>query len=225
MSNFLQICQNVRSQSGISGSGPSNVTGQTAIYADVVRWVTESYNEIQTEHENWNFLHNTYSLAVPAFFDTITMPVEGVRVISHESFVMQDINGKRLRIDYVPWSVWKVADKLYLDEDNEEGVPEYVTQLPNKSLKFHPTIQEDGVIHFEGYREPHIMVNSTDVPIIPTQYQTLIEFKALMKYSSYYNATEVFKANDLAYKELLSKMKFSELPKDNTFTRPLVYFA
>jgi len=224
MSNFLKLCQNVRAQAGISGSGPTNVTGQTAIYADVVRWVTESYNEIQTEHENWNFLHSSYSVPIPAYFGEISMPLEGVRVISHESFIIRDVNSNRTRVKYIPFSVWKLEDKFILGP-SENGVPEFLTQLPNKNLKFYPTIEEDGSIEFEGYREPHIMINSIDSPILPTQYHTLIEFKALMKYASFYNATEMYKANDLAYKDLLSKMRFSELPRDNTKVIPLVRFA
>jgi len=214
----------VRAQAGISGQGPTNVTGQTGIYADVVRWVEESYNEIQTIHENWNFLHNNYTLPIPAYVQEITMPVDGVRVIAKETFIHQESSGDKERVRYVPYSVWKLQDRFTLDEVKTE-VPTYVTQLPNNNLRFNSKLDDLSDVLFEGYREPHIMVNSTDTPIFPPQYHDLIQFKALIKYASYYNATEVYKANEAAFREGISKMKFSELPKENLYTPPLVVFA
>ncbi|RKZ03060.1 hypothetical protein DRQ25_18080 [Candidatus Fermentibacteria bacterium] len=222
--NYLELARAVRAQAGISGEGPSNVSETVGIYGDVLRWVRESYNEIQTEYENWNFLHVNYSLQLPKAFKQLSMPAEGVRTIAKETFIYQAISGERGRIIYVPYSVWKIEDKFILNVA-EEGLPSYVTILPNSDLVMDATAPDDMHIQFEGYREPHVMGTSTDVPIFPVQYHALIQFKALMKYGAFYNAQEIYKANEIAYKELLSKMKYSELPKDNLITPTLVPFA
>ena len=61
MSTFISLCKDTRAQAGIAGAGPTSTTGQSGIYADVVRWVEEAYNEIQTLNDNWNFLHTEVS--------------------------------------------------------------------------------------------------------------------------------------------------------------------
>ncbi len=222
--NYLEIARAVRAQSGISGEGPSNVNETVGIYGDVLRWVREAYNEIQTEYENWNFLHVNYAMTLPNLFLEMSMPTEGVRVIAKETFVWQFQLGDKNRIQYVPYSVWKIKDEFALKTPKIEE-PSYVTILPNGNLLFNSRFAEELLISFEGYREPAVMVNSTDIPIFPAQYHDLIQFKALMKYGAYYNAQEVYKANEIAYKNLLSKMKYSELPRENLVTPTLVPFA
>ena len=222
--NYLEIARSVRAQAGIAGEGPSNISTTTGIMGDVLRWTREAYNEIQTEFENWNFLFKNYSLTVPEAFREVTMPQEGVRVIAKETFIIQEVNGTKTRIRYVPYSVWKLDDKLAL-EAIETKLPTHVTILPNKNLLFNTAAPENLSILFDGYREPHVMVNSTDLPIFDVQYHTLIQLKALTKYGTYYNAQEVYKASDIAYKTLLSKMKYSELPRENLVTPPFVAFA
>jgi len=224
MATFLELCKDVRAQAGVSGTGPSGVTGQTGIYADVVRWVEEAYNEIQTMHENWNFLHNQYSLPLPAYTQEVTMPTEGVRVIAKDTFIHQDQTGALERVVYVPYSVWKLTDRFVLEAPGTE-TPTHITQLPNNSLKLSAIQEYDCFINFEGYREPHVMKENLDIPIFAPQYHDLIQFKALMKYASFYNATETYNANKEAFNLDIKKMQFSELPRENIVTPTFVPFA
>ena len=60
--NFLQLCQKLRQEAGISGSGPLTTVNQTGELYRVVDWVQQSYNDIQEKHDDWNFLRFTFNL-------------------------------------------------------------------------------------------------------------------------------------------------------------------
>ena len=48
--NFLSLCQRLRSEARIPGTGPSSVTGQTGELAKIVEWITTAYEDIQANH-------------------------------------------------------------------------------------------------------------------------------------------------------------------------------
>ena len=89
MATYLEICKSVRAQAGIAGDGPTDVTGQTGINADIVRWVDESYNDIQTAHENWNFLFSRVELELQTGFSEFDMSAKNLRVIAYDTFLIQ----------------------------------------------------------------------------------------------------------------------------------------
>jgi len=223
MSTYLEICQSVRAQAGIAGSGPSNVQNQVGIYANVVRWVDEAYNEIQTLHPNWNFLYSQRTLTFPSGFNSYPVLLsEGLREIANDSYVWQFQLGRKTRLEYLPWHIYKNADRFLEDET---GSPEVITADPSGNLVIWPTPDEDYQITFEGFIVPDVMDISSDIPIIPAQYHDLIKLKALMKYSENFTADTVYRSADTNFRLMLRKMQFSELPRDNLVQPRFVPFA
>jgi hypothetical protein len=60
--NYLQLCQKLRQEAGISGSGPTSTLNQSGELARVCDWIQQSYIDIQEKHTDWNFLRRTFSL-------------------------------------------------------------------------------------------------------------------------------------------------------------------
>ena len=212
MSTYLQICKDVRAQAGISGDGPSNVTGQTGIYADVVRWVDESYNDIQTRYENWNFLYTTFDFEIQEGFDTYDMGNSNIRQIVKGSFKSEYQLEDKIRMIYIPYAIFRVNRRF---DKASSGVPKYVTELPDGTLKFYPTPDDTYTIYLEGYSTPDVMETSTDTPIFPLQYHELIKSNALIRYSEYYNVPEMYKSATRSFEFGIKKMECSQLLKDN----------
>ena len=219
---YLELCKAVRAQAGISGDGPSNVTGQVGIYADVVRWVDESYNDIQTRFENWNFLYTTLDFELQETFDTYDNSNSGIRQFVKDSFKSQYQNEDKVRMKYIPYAVYRLNRSF---DTASTGVPKYVTELPDGSFQFYPTPDATYTIYVEGYSEPDVMEASTDTPIFPTQYQELIKTNALIRYSEYYNVPEMYQSATRSFELGIKKMEFSQLPKDNLVKPTLVRFA
>lgn len=220
---YLEICQAVRAQAGIAGSGPSNVTGQTGIEADIVRWVDEAYNEIQSLYENWNFMWVQESFTLPAGIAVYpVMSTFNLRKVSDDVITAKVGTNSFTRMRNIPWAYWKNSNK-YLS--TAVGITSYLTEDPSGTYRFSPIPSESTEISIEGFTVPDVMSVSTDVPVFPTQYHDTIKTLALLKYSEYYNAPEIYKTAKLTYDTLLDKMKYSELPRNNLVTPNLVPFA
>lgn len=222
MSTYLQLCKDVRAQAGISGDGPANVTGQSGIYADVVRWVDESYNDIQTKYENWNFLYTTMSFELQDTFNTYDMGSSNIRQIVKDSFKSQFQFDDKIRMSYIPYAKFRVDRRF---DTASSGVPKYVTELPDGTLQFYPTPDDTYTIFLEGYSTPDVLSGSTDTPIFPSQYHELIKLNALIRYSEYYNVPEMYQSATRSFEMGIKKMEFSELPRDNLVTPSFVPFA
>ena len=219
MSTYLELCKDVTAQAGIAGDGPTDITGQTGINADVVRWVAESYNDIQTEHENWNFLFTREEFELQAGFDEYDMSTKDLRVIDYQSFLIQLLTGDKERLPFVSYSVFKL-DARFLK--TETGKPKFVTERPDGFLEFWKTADENYNIYLEGFSAPDIMSASSSTPIFHSQYDELIKAGALIRYAEFYNVPEIAKSSTRLYNKMMKQLEFSELPKYNIITRPFV---
>ena len=53
---FLDLCQRLAAECGVSGSGPSSVLTQTGESARLVNWIASRWVTIQRKHPDWHFL-------------------------------------------------------------------------------------------------------------------------------------------------------------------------
>lgn len=62
MSTYLELCQQVASESGtVSGTYPTAVTGQTGRLAKIVRWTNQAWRSIQNAHAEWRWMQSQFS--------------------------------------------------------------------------------------------------------------------------------------------------------------------
>lgn len=59
--NFLGLVQRLTQEAGASGAGPTDVVGQQGEYARMVNWVNDAWLDIQSLHQDWEFLRTTCS--------------------------------------------------------------------------------------------------------------------------------------------------------------------
>jgi hypothetical protein len=53
--NFIQLCQLLRQEAGIAGTGPSTTEGQSGELGRLVQWIIEAYEDIQLKNLEWRF--------------------------------------------------------------------------------------------------------------------------------------------------------------------------
>lgn len=58
---FLGLVQRLRQESGASGTGPVSTIGQTGELNRMVNWINDAWMDIQSLHQNWQFLRSTCS--------------------------------------------------------------------------------------------------------------------------------------------------------------------
>ena len=83
--NFLSLCQRLRQECGVDGTGPVSVTGQTGEQKRLVDWIVQAWVEIQEERPDWLFLRKDFS------FDTVA---------SQQSY---DVETDILLTDFASW--------------------------------------------------------------------------------------------------------------------------
>ena len=75
--NFLELCQRVRQDAGVSGEGPTAVTGQSGILSRIVSWVKQANNEIQLKNKDWRFLWAQGEGNAIKMVGSISLPILG----------------------------------------------------------------------------------------------------------------------------------------------------
>ena len=65
--NFLELCQRVRQESGgVSGTGPTTVTGQSGQLKKLVTWTNAAWRELQLMHDDWLWKRKDFTLTLSA---------------------------------------------------------------------------------------------------------------------------------------------------------------
>lgn len=57
--NYLQLCNRLRLEAGCTGSDMVTVAGQTGENARIVQWIANAWQDIQSEHQDWQWLRTT----------------------------------------------------------------------------------------------------------------------------------------------------------------------
>jgi hypothetical protein len=200
MSTFLQLCQDLRTESGIPGTGPATVVGQTGMYGKLVGWVQEAYSEILRMHA-WSFL---WARATPTLIDGQAAYTGADLLITdlgrvYASKVFDTTDGLK-RLYYQSW------DRI--DESPVvSGTPRYFTRRPDQALLFYPTPDDAYTLRLDYLREGSALSANGDVPIIPdAQLHKIIVYKALQYYALHDENQSALQHGMLQFNMLLSQM-------------------
>lgn len=207
---FLQLCQAVFREGGISGNIAS-VVNQTGEALRVVRWVADSYKElIQEEPTRWWFLRRRYLAQLTAgqseytaaelgitdlaSYDTTTFRVAANANLSDETFIF----GRRWP-DFRDY--WKFSSRRYVISR-----PLEVTVTPEMKLAFGPVPDTAYWAQFEYVINPPDLLDDADEPVIPARFQIAIVWLALRHYGMFEGAPEVVMRADANYNEVVTRM-------------------
>lgn len=219
--NFLALCQKLRAECSMSGSGPVSTQNQTGQMLQCVDWVNQAYREILTAHRNWLFLIKPFQ------FNTLP----GVQTYQSSNIGVSDFDEwilPSLRIQYgqqetlltcVEWEVFR--DTLQIGTlRTQQGIPSYVTRDNANSLQVFPIPDAAYTIIGEYLCYPPDLAADNDIPILPEKFHRLIIYRALMYYGIQYAANEKYVYGENQYRLLKREMERAWLPKTR-FAGPL----
>jgi len=208
---FLELCQHLRREAGVSGVGPTAVTDQTGEYKRLVEWIKLAWLEIQQLRPDWRFMWASGAFNTVVGQADYTQGDLGVDADNFDlgSFVLTETNGKRT-LRYLSYREWKLH---YGAETLTNNVPTIVTDLPNESIRL--TVPPDDVypVTFDYYRAPQTLAANTDEPWLPDRYHWLIVYKAMMYYAGYEDAKEVLVDATMRWNPLFDALETTQLPK------------
>jgi len=212
--NYLQLCQRVFQEGGISGQLTST-QNQTGEAARVVGWVATAYQEILNDQGMvWNFQHKshavqltpnvgTYSfadLALPTGvqWDTRSMRVAINANFSDETF-LQHMRFDQFR-DY-----W-----LFSSRRDTKSRPLNVAVDTETNLRIAPLPDAPYWLILQYQDNPATLIEEGDTPIFPARFHMVIVWRALRHYGMYEAAPEVVSRADMALKETMLQLQMDQ---------------
>lgn len=196
--NFLSLSQRLRQECGGTGTGPASVSNQVGEDKQFVDWTNRAYREIQQDRTDWGWLWAQGSKSI------------GVGESLH-SLLSSKIDTSSVRIDggliqYVPYQQWSYFTL-------SDGKPSAFTLTPARELKFNTLPDAVYTLTYDYYKNTQLMVNNTDVPLIPEEYHMLVVYKAMQYYGFYENAGEIIQSGVARYEDMLADLDRDTLPE------------
>lgn len=214
--NFLQICQDVFREGGISGQ-ISTTQNQTGEAARVVGWVQKAYLEILNDQpEAWNFVRKTatkqltagigtYSFADFGLTDAVQWDTDTMRYASASDLSDEAHLFKR---DFATFrDTW-----LFGAARMQQGTPVDVSVDNDTKLVIGPIPSQAYWLVFDYMAVPSL-TSDADTPVIPTRFHNAIAWRALRHYGLYEAAPEVVARADIAYKEAMLQLTVDQTPE------------
>ena len=220
--NYLELINRTRVECGISGSGTPLPTAQglTGESSRVANWVNQAWEDIQTAHEDWQWMRDTFQFNTVTQQQIYTPADTGVGTTfgnwKRDSFrcssVGQNYQDEQL-LNYMDWSVFRNL-YIYASMRTTYARPVVVTIDPDKNLGFGATPDQPYVIVGEYYKKPELFVNDTDAPpaTYPDRFHMAIVYRAMMYYAGYEAAPEVYSRGEIEFKRLMNRLNIDQLP-------------
>ena len=180
--NFLQIVQKVWTKCGLTGAGPSTVTGQSGMSSRIVQYVAEAYRDIQQRHNEWSWMWTRVESATLTIGDNTYVAGDLGRTPARTvQRVLLQVGGLWQPIFYDR----KRRDPTVYDNVTAVGKPNRVAILPNGQWVFDTLPDLAYPIAVEYFRVSHELVDSTDLPLLPEEFHWAIYWKAVEYYGHY----------------------------------------
>jgi hypothetical protein len=214
---FIELVQRAARECSLSGDGPATVIGQAGMYARMVRWINTALNDIETAHKDWGWMYAQYSFPTIAGKAEYTPTEAGI--LDHENW---DLNGVRNHVTSIGTiSEIQMAEIDYEDwrEAYDFGANRFIATRPDvfaisptQSLALGPYPNNLYTVTGRYYRIAQVLVNDTDIPLMPINYHMMIVYKAMMYYGGYMSAPEVYDRGELEFSKMMRRLENQRLP-------------
>jgi hypothetical protein len=222
--DFLSLGQQLVLQCGISGS-LSTMQNQTGEFGRVVNWIGRAWNELQTKHDDWDWMRSSNLLGAGVSFVTVAgQAVYPLGVAPGNVGITAAVFGKwdettfrafttsvgfqdETFLDPIDYDDWRDA-YMYGAMRTVQTRPVAVAIGPNKSVCLGPPSDGTYTVTGDYFTAPTAMSADNSEPTgLPAQFQMLIVYKAMQYYAAYESAPEVQAAGDAGWKTLLPQLE------------------
>lgn len=218
--NFLQLSQRLARETGVAGAGPSTVIGQTGEAGRLVNWVADAWNDIQTTHQDWEWLRASVSFVTMAGQARYTPTQCGITagtfgMWARNTFRNYDTAAgvsSEIEMDFTHYEDWRQSYDLGALKLARTR-PIEVTVTPAKEIALGPYPAAGYTITGDYYTAPVILSLDADTPAMPAQFHMAIVWKAMMSYGAFESASEVYARGELEFGKFMMRMTADRLPE------------
>lgn len=216
--NFLALCQRLRQEAGIPGTGPSAVTSQTGELKRIVDWVATAWTEIQAEQATWRWMRQSATVTTVAgtnAYDLTNWGIDGEFSYWYPtSFtIYRQSLGRSDERDLV-WMDYDTWRRLYDFgvAASTQGQPTEFAIKPDESIVLGFIPDAAYVVRADYQQAPIALAADADIPGCPTQFHMAIVWKALMYYGEYESAPEAYGRGKNNFTTVMGQLRKSQLP-------------
>lgn len=216
--NFLALCQRTARECGIAGTGPSTVVNQTGELGRIVNWVSTAWDDIQSTHQDWQWLRTstsfvtvdgqaTYTLADIGIDSTFSMWLPrtfrnyATSVGTNSEILMSEIDWEAYRNTY-----------LYGANRNTRTRPAEISITPDKGIALGPVPAAGYTVTGDYFVKPTSMTLDADEPAMPSQYHMAIVYHAMESYGMFEAAQEVVQRGQTEFAKIIRRVEHDRLP-------------
>lgn len=215
---------------GVSGGPLASTAGIEGSLSRLASWIDASWNELQIEHDDWDWMRSSNILGAGASFAplagafTATLGTgTGTVGVDEDDFGKWDRETFRIMtttvgtsdetyLDDITFDAWRNS-YMYGAMRDTQTRPVAVAIGPNQSVCFGPPTNGLYTITADYWIAPSIMVDDDDTPTgLPLRFHMLIVYKTMVKYGAYESAPEVYSRGTSESNRMFSQLEALRLP-------------
>jgi len=208
---FIEICQSVYREGGISGNITS-VQNQSGEALRVVKWSQQAYQEILNDQAlNWNFQHQSFAEKLVIGQGTYTFAE-----LNLDNGVQWDVNSMRVAVnDNFSDETFLIGQRfpqfrdywLFSSRRDTVSRPLNASVDNQTNLRIAPIPDQEYWLIGQYLEQAPLLADDTDIPaIIPARFHNIIVWRALRHYGMFEAAPEVVSRADHEYKTVLQQL-------------------
>lgn len=228
--NRLALCQRLMLECGISGTmlSTEDATGEQL---RVVTWIDQAWNDVQTVHDDWNWMRSSNLLGAGMSFTTVagqaSYPIgsgAGTCGVTRANFGKWAKRTFRCyptatgyvgetRLDQISFDTWRDGF-MYSANRNVQTRPVAVALGPDDSICLGPPPNALYTITGDYFTAPTAMAEDEDTPTgLPAAHHMIIVAKAMISYAGFEAASEVWQRGDAWYRKHLAELEAIKMPE------------
>lgn len=183
---YLQLCQKVHERSGLAGTPPQSVSGQSGMNAKIVSFVADAWLSIQNLGYRWRFKRTSstvtlsiggdaYAISQPPFSLSQFLKFDEGSIAIRSSVSAYD----RSPISVMPFERYQAMKRSLTSAQPPSGRPSAVCQITRDRIGFNRTPEIAYVIDFDYWMAPQILAENENRPVCPKEYNMAIVGEAL----------------------------------------------
>jgi hypothetical protein len=208
----------------------STTAGQIGSLQRVINWVGTAWEELQTKHEDWDWMESSILLGGGAAFVSVAGQASyplgtgagtvGVLATNFGKWKLgtfrnyntaSGVSGE-IFMDDISFASWRDS-YMYGAMRTVQTRPVAIAVGPDKSLCLGPPPAAGYTFNADYYRAPTAMMIDTDVPTgLPVEHHMAIVWNAMMMYAGYEAASEVFQRGEQGYDKHMAQLESKYAP-------------
>jgi hypothetical protein len=208
-STYLQLCNLVIGECGVSGGDLVSFNSPTGVRRLIIEWVAQADLETQGRWFDWDFLHtSTWSSATVIGNADVAAPSD-IGTWDTQSFFLNFNTASYKKLTAIPYKTWR---SQYRQGVKTNSTPERVAILPTLAIKLDPPPAAIQTLTADYWKRPVKMTAVDNTSVIPEEYERVIVARAKISYGEYMAAGEILGSGQVEYDDLLDKLEAKYLP-------------